>query len=248
MALVNFSALVTSVKGSVGGITFSSTRSGTAVKSRVTGRKSVTSKQLIALNKNKASIVDWSNLGYGPRQAWNDFASVYTFTDRFGVTKALTGLNWFVLVNYNRAFFGLSAVTVPPTYELPPALPAFYLTMNATSIVVYWSTIIDTATTDIMVFASGPTKSQAQYNRGKYLLLARFTGGYASYFDITSYWESATGLNYASVMASGLININVLIVPVSKTSYISGLGQTATSQVPRSGVGFMAIGSTFIVS
>ena len=248
MALVNFSALVTSVKGSVGGITFSSTRSGTAVKRRLTGRKSVSSKQLRALSLNKQSLTDWSILGFGPRQSWSDYASVYTFTDRFGVTKALTGLNWFVLVNYNRVFFGLSVVTVPPTHVLPDSLPSFFLTMDATSMVVEWSTTVDDSTTAIMVFASGPTKSQAQYNRGKYLLLGLITSDYSNSFAITSLWEDVTGLNYASTMAAGLLNVNVMIVPISKMSYISGLGQTATSQVPRSGVGYMAIGSTFVVS
>lgn len=248
MALVQLSSIVTAIKGSVGGTTYSNTRSGTAVKARLTGRKSINSKQLAALNSNKAPLVAWSELSFGPKQNWNDFASVYTFTDRFGVTKVLTGLNWFVMINYNRVFFGLANDTTPPAYVVPDALPLFYVTMTATTITVEWATPIDDTTTEIMVFASAPSRSQAQYNRGKYLQLAAIQEDYTSSFDITSYWEAATGLPYAQTAGSGFVNVNVMIVPVSKSSYISGLGQTSTSQVPRGGVGFMAIGTTFIVA
>jgi hypothetical protein len=248
MALVQLSSIVTSIKGSVGGSTYSSTRSGTAVKARLTGRKSVSSKQLAALNTNKASLPTWANMGYGPRQNWNDYGSIYTFTDRFGRTKSMTGLNWFVMINYNRLFLGQTVTTSPPTYEVPSSLPVFYVVMSTTTMYVQWSTLVDDTTTDIMVFASPPSRSQAQYNRGKYLLLGRITADYTDNFDITALWETATGLSYSAVVGAGFCNINVLIVPVSKTSYISGLGQTATSQVPRSGIGWMAIGSTFIVT
>lgn len=248
MALIQTSAIISSIKGSIGGVTFSNVRGGIAAKKRLIGKKSINSKQLTALNTSKISNGTWKSMGFGIKEQWNDFASAYTFTDRFGVTKELTGFNWFKTINTTRVFFNQSVISIPPTYEVADAIPVFYVSMSSTSIVIDWSTPINDTLIDIMVYASAPSRSQAQYNRGKYSLLTLGSIDYSNSFDITAAWELATGLVYADIAATGLFNINVLIVPVSKLSYITGVAQSSTSQVPRSGIGWMQVGSTFIVS
>lgn len=247
MALIQTSAIISNIKGSIGGVTFSNTRGGTVAKRRLSGKKSINSKQLTALNTNKVPVNTWNSLGFGVKEQWNDFASAYDFTDRYGTTKTLTGFNWFMQVNITRLFFSQGVLTIPPTYDIPDALPSYFVVMDSSSITVQWSLPIDDTTTEIMVYASVPSRSQAQYNRGKYKLLNIGAVDYTTSFDITTAWETATGLSYISTAGVGSCNINTLIVPVSKSSYISGLAQSATSAVPRSGIGWMKIGSTFIV-
>jgi len=248
MALIQTSSLISSIKGSVGGVTYSSNKSGLVVKKRLTGKKSVNSKQLSALNLSKGVIATWSSLSYGVKTDWSDFSSLYTFTDKFGVTKTLTGMNWFMSVNMNRTLLGVAIVTIPPTYEVPSALPPFYINMSDTTIEIVWADVVDDSMVDILVFASAPSRGQARFERGAYRLLDITGIDYTSSFDITDAWEIATGLVYAASVGNGNANVNILIVPVSKSSYISGLAQSSTSQVPRVGIGFMAIGTTFIVS
>lgn len=248
MALIQLNGIISNIKGSVGGVTFSGVRNGIALKRRLPGKRNVTTKQLVALNLSKKANRQWNGLTFGQKNAWNDFASVNTFTNRYGVTATLTGFNWFSTINHNRVTLSQPVVLAPPTYEVPAALPPFFVTMSSSTIVIEWSEVIDTVTTDVFVFASVPGKAQAQFNRGAYKLLNLFGVDVSSSFDITAAWEAATGLSYSAVAVSASFTINVLIVPVSKNSYISGVGQTASSQIPYDGVGFWAIGSTFEIS
>lgn len=247
MAIIQLNGIISNIKGSIGGVTFSNVRNGIALKRKLSGKKNLSSKQLIALNKNKRANHQWTSLTFGQKNTWNDFASVYTFTNRFGQEVALTGFNWYSGINFNRIHLNQAVITVPPTYEIPAALPEFYVTMSTTSMVVQWSTDIDTATTNILLYASIPGRSQAQYNRGAYRLLDLTGIDVESSFDITAAWEAATGLTYTDISSGGVFTINVMIVPVSTSSYITGLGQTASSQIPFDGVGFWGIETDFEV-
>lgn len=248
MAIIQLNGIISNIKGSIGGVTFSNVRAGIALKKRSVGKKSVNSKQLTALNTNKSSASTWRAMSYGDRENWNLFASVYSHVNRYGQTITLTGFNWFTLINTNRVLLGQPVSSVVPSYVVPDAIPSVFVTMSATSVVVTWSTPIDSSTTNILVFASVPSRSQALYNRGGYKLLNIGAISYDVSFDITTAWEYATGLVYADVVSPGGFNINVLIVPVSKISYITGVGQSSTSQLPAFGIGFMEIGTTFIVT
>lgn len=248
MARVQYGSIVTNLKGSIGGTTYAQSRAGGVAKNRSIGRKNQSSATLAALNRSKQASTLWTSLTASERNAWNTFASAHTHADRFGNVQTLTGYNWFVMVNRNRISLGVSLSSTVPAYVLPDAMPEVFVTLSASTILLSWSTPVNDAVNDLLIFITRPTRRQATYDRGGYLLIDKGTAAYSTSIDITTFWEQTTGLTWADISSSNAFNINAFVVPVSKTSYISGVGQTAFGNVPTAGIGFMAIGSTFIVA
>ena len=248
MARVTLGTIVTNLKGSIAGTTFSNNKSGLTAKSRLVGRRNQSTKALNALQNTKLSTVAWNQLSPGNKAEWNQYADTYTLIDRYGVTKTLTGYNWYIAINGLYYYYNGSSLLVPVGYQTPDALPVFYLDLTSTDMVVTWSTPIDTGTTEILLYATAPSRKRGVYNKSQYVQLDVRGVDVSSSFSILNEWEQATGLDYSLVQSGGTFNVNVLIVAVNSTTYNTGIGVTATGSRVQVGIGFMLIGSTFIVT
>ncbi len=226
MALIQTSELVSSIKGSVGGTTFSVNRAGLTAKKRLVGKRLPTQKQSSALNDSVASTVAWNALTYSQKNVFNLYALANEYTDRYGVVKPLTGYQWFKQLSQSSFYFTGSQLTVPPTYAIPDALPTFDLFIEFDGIRVQWSTPIDTDNLYIYVYATPPVRSQARVQRGAYRQLDVRDLDYSSFFNITDAWNEAFNMDFSSFTASASFNINVFIYAVQKTSFNSGIAQS----------------------
>lgn len=248
MALIQLGPLISSIKGSIGGITFSAIRAGTIVKSRLTGRKSKTQKQGISLNDSIANINQWNNLQNDDKEVWNQYAEINTLVDRYGITKILTGFNWFMLLNTSSVFLGDGFLVLPPEHQIPEAMPSYIVDALPNDLIVTTSIPINTITTGINLFTSSPQRSNALFNRGAFRLTDISGIDVSVPFSIKTAWELTHGLNYENTIANAIFNINTMIVPIDKTSYVTGTAQTANGVLNDGGIGFWIIEDTFIVS
>lgn len=247
MANIQLSSLVTDIKGSIGGTTFSRNRSGLTAKAKLIGKKNTTQKQQIELQNNLRAINAWSNLSLTNKQIWNEYAGIHTKTNRYGRIKNLTGFNWYVSV-YNAWYYmyGIDIV-LPPAYAYPAFLPQFSMSVNPLGIQVTWSTPIDSSLVDLFIFTSSPTRATSTLTRGSYRLTQKGAVDYSSTFNITPGWEKAHGLVWSDVAASGQFFINTQIFAISKSGGITGTSITSLGQFTTVGIGVMAIGTTFQV-
>jgi hypothetical protein len=247
MANIQLSSLVTDIKGSIGGTTFSRNRSGLTAKGKLVGKKNTTQRQQIELQNNLRAINAWSNLSLTNKQLWNEYAGVNTKTNRYGRIKSLTGFNWYVSV-YNAWFYMYGTeVIVPPAYAYPAFLPSFSISVNPIGIQVTWSTPVDSSLIDLFIFTSSPTRATSTLTRGLYRLTQKGGVNYSSSFNITSGWEKAHGMQWADVASSGAFFINTQIIAISKSGGITGTGVTSLGEFTTVGIGSMAIGTSFIV-
>ncbi len=230
MALIQVGSLISNIKGSIGGVTFSNLAAGIAAKKRLSGKKSKTSKQLAALQKNVRLLKLWGLLSIDNKTLWNEYAILHPRVDRYGQTKTLTGLNWYQSINTALFYIDGSTVSVPPTYGLPDELPSFDVTFSTTDMFVNWSTPIDEDSVQLYIFSTPPVKSTSKFNRGAYRQHSITESGYSSVFSIASKWSEAHSLNWASITSNGFFNINVMIFAISKTSGITGFAVTSTNQ------------------
>jgi hypothetical protein len=249
MALVQLSGIISDIKGSIGGTTFSTTRAGITAKKRLVGKRLPNTKQAGALNTSVATTVAWNNLTSLQKNAFNDYALANVYTSRYGVIKALTGFQWYKQLSQTSFYFTGLQLDEPPAYSVPAALPTFTVTMNETSIIVEWSTPVDTENLFIYVYGSSPIRGNARFQRGLYKLLDTRSLDLSTVFDITEAWNVATGLDYASIATNAKFNLNILIYAIGSTSFNSGIAQSTTGSVIAGGVGIgsMMVGSTFIV-
>ncbi len=249
MALIQVGELFSNIKGSIGGTTFASNRSGITAKKRLVGKRLPNTKQAGALNTSVATTVAWNSLTSLQKDAFNDYALANTYTSRYGTVKLLTGYQWYKQLSQASFYFTGSQLTTPPAYSIPAALPTFTVSMNETNIVVEWSTPIDVESLYIYVYGSSPIRGNARFQRGLYKLLDTRSLDLSTVFDITEAWNVATGLDYASITPNAKFNLNILIYAIGATSFNSGIAQSATGTLVAGGMGIgsMVVGSTFIV-
>jgi hypothetical protein len=247
MAIIQLGSLISGIKGSIGGITFSSNAAGICAKQKVRKRKSVTGKQSLSLQNNNAAVAAWASLSLSNKNAWIAYASLYSKTDRYGVSKTLTGFNWFVSIFNASMYVNGTFPLVPPTYGLPASLPSFSVNVNSSDFIITFDSAIDDSLIDIMIYTTPPVRTSSELNRGLLRFTSKGTTDYTTSFSIKQGWEDAHGLLLSSLSSADNFNINTQIFAISKSSFITGTGVTANSSYIALGIGSMAIGSTFQV-
>jgi len=214
----------TEIVGSIGGLTFQRNHAGTIVKSRAKILKTLSLKKSVIQTDFIGIQSLWYQLNYDQKTVWNNFSLLHQKENMWGQTKTLTGFNWFCMLNYNRYSLGSPYITTPPIYEIPEVIPNYNLTLDANTIILKYISGDATPNTAIMLFSSSKTKSTSGPARKtlRYTLPLMITP--VIDFDLTLYWESTHGIVYNSISGFANFNIQILLVPINKNSFISASG------------------------
>ncbi len=227
MALIQLGSIITGIKGSIGGTTFSAIRAGTVAKNRLSGKRLLTSSQSNALNTSQLITGAWNDLTNSQKVNFNDYALANTFYDRHGVVKVLTGFQWFKQLCWASYYFEGNFITSPPAYAIPIAIPLFTIDASTGLLVFTWSIPIDISNTYLFLYTSKPVKGNATYQRGAYRLTDVRSLDYSNSFDFTDAYNQAHNTNYSNILFGGSFNINVLAFVVNRTSWVSGIAGTS---------------------
>jgi len=208
--------------GSIGGLTFQRNRSGTIVRTRPTVSKSSTSKQQAAHQTQQHLLYLYQGLSNEQKAEWDSYAMAWTKENKYGQTKTLTGQNWFTSVNYFRELLSSSILNLPPAHLLPDSTPTFEILITADQIKIFFTQAHDFTESPIVIWVSPPIRQTSiSINRfRKYCTL--ITSDTPNPVDITTVWETATGLTWAPVDNFPSGNIFVCLQAVRATSGISG--------------------------
>lgn len=225
MALIQFGPTVSAIKGSIGGVTFSKNSAGNVAKSRSTGRRSQSAKAKGSINTSNEVTANWVLLSSAVKGLWVDYAEVNVYTDRFGTVKILTGFQFYKSLGNNLLFFTGNILGSPPAFNLPTPLPTFTVVLSATDIVITWSVTVDTGLFDFYIFTTAPTRQLSNRQRSGFRLTPAPTGDLSVSFSLINVWNATHNLDYASIFVGGKFNINVMMVPVRKTSLNSTTSQ-----------------------
>ena len=115
MALIQPSALINNMAGSVGKLVFQGTVAGLVCRIQYNPTKPISPSQLLQ-QAGLATIAElWKTAVMQPyRSAWIVLANAHPYTDPFGVTHKLTGLAFFTKLNRNLQTLNLSSILVAP--------------------------------------------------------------------------------------------------------------------------------------
>lgn len=91
MAIFKLSAFVTAIVGSVGGTNFKRGANNAIVSNKSFGGSKSTLRKNPWLNQISDIFKQWARLAPTVRNDWNYVATLYTFPDKFGVLRNLTG-------------------------------------------------------------------------------------------------------------------------------------------------------------
>lgn len=121
MAQVKYGAIITEIKGKVGGTTFQGGRTGGLMKNKGKNRE-VHGNLDDVLNFPRriafGSVTKyWSQISEAQRASWNGLVGTWTFVNKFGDTYNGTGYQIFCAANINRLSLGLSLLATAPTFN-----------------------------------------------------------------------------------------------------------------------------------
>lgn len=221
MARIIYGPLVTAVKGSISGITFQANPSGSIIRSRPRTTKVSTTKQTQSHSKLSRLLFEWQAITQTQRDLWNEYAAAWTKTNKFGQTKILTGLNWFTSVNWWRLYLDTSILANPPAHDLPDAPPSFALILSDTDIYLNFLDSFDYSINALAVWMSIPTKKNTLSINQIRKLVTVFQATPLDPINITSQWETATGLVWAPANNFPNANIYVCLESIRKSSGIT---------------------------
>ncbi len=116
MAVIVFGPMVTAIRGTIAGTTFSANKSGAYAKRWTAAPFSRTIHQNSTRGALSVAAHAWSATTPAQRTAWDAFATnpPETVLDRFGQPTALSGLQWFVRINTRRLAASGSLAHNPP--------------------------------------------------------------------------------------------------------------------------------------
>lgn len=123
MAQIKMGAIVTEIKGSVGGTTFQSSNAGFSMKNKGKGMHGKMKGYAqrhdgthVPQQGNFAIVTKaWSSLTDVERATWSGLLGIWQFKNKFGVVYNGSAYQIFCAANINRLTLGLSLLTVAPT-------------------------------------------------------------------------------------------------------------------------------------
>ncbi|MCP6727558.1 MAG: hypothetical protein KJI69_06120 [Patescibacteria group bacterium] len=249
MARVQFGAGITAIRGSIGGWTFHKNRSGNIIRLRGQASRESSEKQTRAHEKHQRFLTEFQRLGESSKILWDDFATTFTKTDKFGEDKTLTGQNWFESINQVRELIGETILEIPPARDLPIAVPVIELLIDETSIKLNVETGIDFTNTAFLIRTTSPFTRTTTSVRSALRLTRVLDQAVSGIIDITADWEDTHGIPYPPSTIAVCIKISSMIQTVNKTSGITSPGLILSDdlRIAVAGIGVMIIDSTFII-
>jgi hypothetical protein len=145
----------TEARGRIGGRVFNTWRGISYVKNNTAPAQPRSAKQLLLRSRAIALVRKWQTIGSIKQGWWNDFAATHTETGSMGVTKRLTGANWYVRLNTRLAELGTAPIDTPPAIPAPAGVTGFVLTPGALSFQFNWTQEL-TGVCKIEVWICGP--------------------------------------------------------------------------------------------
>jgi len=176
MAKVLFTAIVAEMRNKLNGNVFSKNRGGNYLRNKVTPVNPNTTYQADQRATLSAHSAGWRGLTQAQRDAWNDAAASFPYTDIFGNVKILSGQQLYVKLNTNLSNIGEANISDPPT---PVAVPLVTPTAATAAAGGAKTVTISPATVPtgytLVVWASPSVSPGISFMKNKVRFLGEFT-------------------------------------------------------------------------
>lgn len=204
MARIEYGGGVTAITGSMGGSVFQRNGSGFIIRAKGTTRQSRTDNQRNQLALFQSMRNQWLLLSYQNRVDWQTFANDHPRTDQYGRTKFINGITWFSSITFMRMQMGEIFSPTPPTYELPSAVPSYYVDNDADNFYIHYD-YGDFAATDVMHIQMSTAGYFTSANvRGSLRVIGFYVPAVGGVTDISEAYYNIFGVYPSELFGSGL--------------------------------------------
>jgi len=212
MAVILPGAIISDLRGSIGGVSFHQGRAGIIASKRSSQTKAKTVQQSEIQEIFIAALMNYQALTNTQKNLWNDYAVAYPHTNKFGQQRILTGQNYFFALNYYRFYVGESLFQEPPARVLPPATGNYSVTLSSTQIIVTFDTAFNPTNGGIIIFATIPTTTITTSHRSQWRIIYGSAIPPFTTIDLTADYNTKFGIDYGTIAANGTFNIGIMIL------------------------------------
>ena len=230
MAIYTLGEMFASLRGSIGGTTFSNNKAGLIAKRKVNGRKSYTTKQADVIKIQSFIVGQWQNLSLANQTLWDDYAALYPQIDRFGTTKNLSGFNWFTHMNNLKFPIDGIILTTPPARASAEIVPSFSVGLDYNDITINLDSPLNAPDNRLYIFASLMVQKTSSNNRGLHRLVHSVADPNFTNLVITHEWNSYYDIDYFLLQANSQFKLQVCMYLVNTNSWqnsvqVCGVGE-----------------------
>lgn len=131
MANIKLGAIISDIKGSIGGSTFQRSQGGLTLKGKSTQSKTSTmNQQFIQANIARLTQV-WKTLSFADQQSWGAAAQFYGVKQKYNTDKSLSGFQYFLWYNQKQALSPSAYASTAQIANLPLRLVGFEVHLTA---------------------------------------------------------------------------------------------------------------------
>lgn len=178
MAIVKYGALITEVKGSVGGSTFQGGRSApimrnkplsAVIQSRLKPTESGQPNDLVQNQLNFATCVkNWGSMSQANRDSWSDLLGTWLFSDKFGDPYNGTPFQIQTAANLNRLILETSLLSAAPTYQAAEDVGVSFGDYSVSGTFNRTQSITPSSTQRAVSFVSQPLNPTAPVSKARF--------------------------------------------------------------------------------
>lgn len=182
MATAKYGAIITDIKGSVGGTTFKGTRAGAVLQNKITHAPAGAASGKItkadagrAINNFSTITRAWRTIPTDAQLAWNSFAPSYPFKNKFGEDYTASGFQCFVSLNQNIITVNGTILEEPPDLETIPPTPDYTVQIDIGGGTITVNYDNDNTDWYFVIYMTRPLPDGKQPNKRDYRLVAVIT-------------------------------------------------------------------------
>lgn len=187
-ARVKYGALITEVKGSIGGQTFQSCRGGFILRNKPISPKNRSFSQSSIRSVNAKNGSSWRGLSQAERDSWNAVAPSYPHTDKFGDPATLSGYELYMRANFYLALVGVTLLSsgALPDALWSPASVSITSSVAASEMDLVWTGGNVGADMRALIRLSPPLSAGRSYRKSDLVIVLPITSGTSSPLDLWS--------------------------------------------------------------
>jgi len=224
MAVINYSGLIDSIKGKMQGTVFQKGSTRHIIRNKGSVHKTNSFEQQQKHQILQAKHKAWQNLSASDKQSWRDYAALYDLTDKFGVSRTISGHNWFCSANCNLDIIGQSNLTTAPSHDVPADVPTYTATVGTSELKIYFPNATDFSTDQLVIMATPKINNGTMNFFGKLRILSTNDSVSASASNILldTLYEQLFGYTIPFPENSGAFSVGFALFRINKNSGVAG--------------------------
>ena len=232
MARVTYGSGITELAGSIGGVTYQKNASGNIAKLRSNPIVNPTPLQAGYQNNMARLVAFWPTLSQANKDAWNDLAAAHLHTTPWGEEKTLSGYQWFISINLNRLLKYTTFLNSPPVWRVYPSPDVFTLVATVDYLRCEWAATYTPEGTLKFYLTLPLRQSSLKLRRSLFYVGDGCYRTPTDLYDLTTHFESLTGVTWAAFYASADCSI---ICRITDNTFHYGLSSSFTSAIVKIG-------------